>query len=59
MRSARQPRRVANGDFGDARAVKTGKCRNEAVQLAVQVYFLEHFGPIGFESCAKVAELNA
>ena len=59
MRSAAGARLVANGHFGDARAVKRGQGGNEAVQLAVKIHVLENFGAIRLERCAEIAQVDA
>src|SRR5439155_19871033 len=46
VRIPRRARRIADGNLGDARPVKARQRWNEAMQLAVQIHVLQHFGAI-------------
>src|ERR1700733_9624750 len=59
VRSARQTGRISNGNFRDARAIKTSQCRNESMQLAVEIDFLEHLGAVRLKSSAKVPQFDS
>src|SRR3984957_699529 len=49
---------VADRNLADRRAKMTGKCRNEAMHLAVERNILNHLAAIGFECGAEVVDGN-
>ncbi len=50
---------VADRNLADGRAVGRSQRRNEAVQLAVERNFLDHFATIGLEGRAEVVQVHA
>src|ERR1700722_19614912 len=59
MRIACHARRIADGNFGNARAVETCQRWNEAMQFAVEIDVLEYFGAVGLERGAEIAQLDS
>ena len=59
VRIARDARRIADRNFGDARAVETGQRGNEAMQLAVEINVLEHFGAVSLERGSEIAQRDS
>src|SRR5258708_13093239 len=49
---------VRNGHFRDARAGRACQCRDEPVQLAVQLNLLDDLAPVRLEGRAKVVQLE-
>src|SRR5215831_7884131 len=47
---------VFNGNFDDSRAGGAGERRNEAVQLAVELNFLNDFAAVGLEGRAEIVQ---
>ena len=50
---------IGDGDFGDFRAGGTGQRRNEAVEFAVELNFLNDFAAVGFKGGAEVVQVDA
>src|SRR5215470_12811278 len=50
---------VFNGNFDDSRAGGAGERRNEAVQLAVELNFLNDLATVGLKSGSKVVQVHA
>ncbi len=59
MRGPVGPLDVLDGNFHDSRAIQTGQRRNKAVQLAIQINVLQHFGAICFEGGAEIVQIHA